>query len=282
MFEPQRLTLAYIRKRPESAARVLASMDAADSAAFLQQIPTRFAIPALACMSPHPASLLLRDVDTTSGAALLRDMEFSRACQVLRMIDDAGRRRLFADLPRRLKRDFENALAFPNGTVGAHMTTAIAALSGTDTVADAIRLIRKTENRTGDVVFIVDDRRRFSGVVPLAALLGAPAGMALADLLDTTCTQLSAYSRLDTVASLDAWHDFSRLPVVTRRGELAGALSRSALRRRGDGDAPWAATGGASLVDSMADALIVSIAGMFDLLVSGTGGLRGPGDGHGR
>ncbi len=282
MISPPELTIAYIKKRPESAGRVLASMQPEDAAAFLQAIPTRLAVQATATMNPWPASLVIRQMGATSGAALLRDLGFAEASMILRLIDPTNRPRLLAEIPRRLRRDFEMSLAFPAGTVGAHMTTAVATLAESDKISSALDLIKQAERDHADVIFVADDKRKLVGAVTVATLLRHPARTSLADLLDRSCVTLSAHTRLDTITSLDAWHDYSQLPVVNRRGELIGVISRKALRRSDLGGVADSASRPPSLIESMTEVLSASVVGLVDLLVSSSGSSDGRGDVDGR
>ncbi len=281
MFSLPELTIAYIKRRPASAARVLASLPPEDAAAFLQEIPTRFAVDAVAHMHPWPASLVIQQMGVTSGAAILRELGFADAAKILRLVDPPDRRQFLADLPRRLRRDFESSLAFATGTVGAHMTTTVATLESSESVAAALDLVKQAERGNVEVIFVVDERKRLVGAVTLAALLRHPANTALAELLDTSCTALSAHARLDTVAGLDTWHDYNRLPVVSRRGELIGAISRQALRRADQAAVADMHTGAPSLAESMTEALAASVMGLVDLLGDSSGDRQLPGADHG-
>ena len=168
------LTMAFIKKRPESAGRVLAAMRPAVAAAFLQSIPTRFAVEAVAHMNPRPASVLVTKMGVTSGAALVRDLSFAEASAILRQIDPAVRNQLLEELPRRLRRDFEMSLAFPTDTVGAHMTTAIVTLSENDKTSDALELIKQMEGDHADVILVVNDKHKLVGAVTVTKLLRHP------------------------------------------------------------------------------------------------------------
>jgi magnesium transporter len=213
----------------------------------------------------------------TSGAALVRDLSFAEASAILRQIEPGIRNQLLEELPRRLRRDFEMSLAFPTDTVGAHMTTAIATLSEDAKTADALELIKQMERDHTDVILVLNDKHKLVGAVTVTSLLRHPTHIPLVDQLDTSCVTLSAYARLDAVAGLDAWDDYNQLPVVSRRGEVIGTVSRKAVTRShlrehaSDSRAP-------SLVESMVDAFAASAAGLAELLTWTSGAMPGPGD----
>ncbi len=268
MNDKLELSVAFIKKRPESAGRVLASMRPAVAAAFLQSIPTRFAVEAIAGMNPRPASLLVEQMDIVAAAALIRDLSFAQASTMLRRIEPVARNQLLQELPRRQRRDFEMSLAFPADTVGAHMTTAIATLAESDKTTDALELVRQMERDHTDVIFVVDGKHKLVGAANVMTLLRRPVPTPLADLLDRSCITLSAYARLDSIAGHDAWQDYNQLPVVSRRGEVIGTLSRKMLSRAHRQEHVQDDTGEPSMAESMIGALTTSAVGLLGLLTS--------------
>ena len=281
MFSSPDLTIAYIRKRPASAARVLASLEPNDAAAFLREIPTRFAISALAPMNPWSASRVIQQMGVTPGAAVLQDLGFADAAKIFRLMDKADRVPFLGQLPRRLRRDLESSLAFAVGTVGAHMIAAVAILDVEDTVAEAIALLQQAQADDMDTIYLVDDKRKFAGVVAVPALLRRPINTPLHNLCNSACAQISAHARLSAIAELDAWHDYSRLPVVSRRGELLGTLARSALRDINPVQADYADREAPSVPGALTEALAHSLGGLIDLLGGGAMAGQEPDDNRG-
>ena len=208
----------------------MGSMRPTDAAAFLQAIPTRFAARAANHMRPAQVALLLQEMEQVAAAALLRQLNFLRAATVLRQIAHADRTQLLEQLPRQLKRDFEMSLAFPPGSVGASMTTSLVTVTAKDKASKALSLLKRAGPEGGDIAFVVDEENKLLGAVSIATLLRQPSGQTVAESYDQSCPVLNAQSRLAKVAGLDAWHDYSRLPVVTHRGEVIGALAHTATR----------------------------------------------------
>ncbi len=282
MFSPPDLTIAYIRKRPESAGRVLARMRPTDAAAFLQEIPTRFAVQAVASMNPRPALLVIQQMGVTSGGALLRDLDSAAASTILRQVNPAEREEFLNELPRRLRRNIEMSLTFPTSAVGAHMTTAIAVLRETDKTSDALGLVKRAGRDFADLIFVVDDNRKLVGVVSVPTLLRRGTHTVLSELVDKTCAAVSPHARLEAIASLDAWHDYSCLPVVTRHGEVIGMISRKALRRAGQSEIADTDAVSPSMAESIVESLGASVVGLVDLWTSSARDSEGQGKQNGR
>lgn len=280
MFEAPEITLGFIKRRPASAARVLATLPPADAAGFLAAIPTRYAAIALARMSPWSAAQILAALESDSSTPLLRELGFADAAKLLRLTRPATRAHLLAQLPQRLRRSFELSLSFPSDTVGANMVTEIATLTLADKPADALALVRRAARDTAELVFVTDDAHRYHAVLRTANLLRHPEYFTLADLLNTRCPALPAQARVQGIAALEAWDEFSQLPVVNRSGELLGALPRRALRLASASG--MAAAPAATLANSLVGALSASVAGLAALVAEPSAAKEPAGDADGR
>jgi magnesium transporter len=225
-----RLPIAYIRKSPVSAGRVLATMSPQTSAAFLEQLSASDAASVFASMQPLTAAGTMHAMDSAAGAAILKEMDFSGASAIVRQMERPDRDRLFDELPKRVRAALEKSLSYAPGTVGAHMTTSFATLSTHDDAASALETIRQSNRDELDAVFVVDDQRKFVGYVSTSIALRRPKATSLGELMDTSCPAVSAFSRLESIAEPVVWHDLSRLPVVNRQREVIGVISRAALK----------------------------------------------------
>ncbi len=268
MFNAPELSIGFIKRRPASAARALSSLPPAAAAGFLGAIPTRFAATALGRMSPWPAAQIVRQLDAVAAAAVLRELPYAEAAKILRLAPPDARPALLAELPQRLQRSFELSLSFPTDSVGANMTTEVATLISSDGIAQALELVRRSPRDTTELLFITDAQHHYQGVLRALNLLRHPEFFKLADLIDVNCPTLPAQARIDRIAHLDAWDDFGQLPVVSRSGELIGALPRRALRRI-DSSAQLAG-GTPSLATSLIGAMTESVTGLAKLVADDT------------
>ena len=255
------LTIAYLEKRPQSAARVLAAMNPADAAAFLETIPTRFAVRSLSVMGPWAAAPLFLRMSATHGAALLREMALPEATAILRILSADRRLSLLNEVSKDLRRDLEISLSFPGDTVGAHMITAVLALTQSHTISDALAQIRHSQSEDADTVFVIDDRRRPVGGITAGMLLQYHPDTPLGDVMDGAIGSLPARARLASVSDLAAWDEWHTLPIVNRNKELIGGLKRRSVRAAAYRP-PKVTAERASLVSLLAYA---SLATVFDI-----------------
>jgi magnesium transporter len=190
------------------------------------------------------------------GASLLQDLSYPDGSAILRLATTGDRQILLEALPHRLRRNFETSLAFPEDTVGAHMTTSILALSPVHTVGDALAEISRLPRLDGDNLYVVDGERRLVGLARIADLLRYQPNAAVGDVMEPEAASLPARARLASVESRDPWSRHSSLPVVNRQRQLIGTLSRASMRwSRKREDGPPSGVGafpGSQMIDAFA------------------------------
>jgi Mg/Co/Ni transporter MgtE len=276
------LTLAFIDRRPAAAARALTAMEVEDAAAFLDDVPARYATSALAHMSAWAASAVVARMSVEHAAGALRGLNYQTAAAVLRLVAPGPRASLLAELPAAVRRDFGITLSFPLDTVGAHMTTAILTQRFDHNVADARDLVRRARNADDACVMVLDETHRLMGVVLPVALLRATGATPLTDIMDGDVAPLSARARVATIAGLAAWDRYASLPVVSRRKHVIGALNRTTLRQILTEVESTGAHAADGLPVALADSLVGTIAGLARLLAPGPSPARDQSDRGGR
>ncbi len=265
MTSAPRLAIAYIAKSPESASRVLSSMPPEAAAAFIAEIPIAQAVNLVGHLQPAIAAEIVQAVDDKVAAAIMRDLDFGSSSAIVRQMDRSSRKRFFAKLSTRTRTMLEKSLSFARGTVGSRMTTTIATLSETDSVATALDTLRKFRRDPIDVIFVLNDARKLVGVVSSAVALRHPDDALVSAILDTSCPQVSAHSKLEAIADPAVWHDFACLPVVNRQREVIGAISRKALKHGRRASTPGANGADPSTAGSILSALATTSTGLLNL-----------------
>ena len=225
------LTLAFVQSRPQTAARVLDDLEPADAAAFLVSIPARLGAPLLSAMQPARAARAVSLQPPEQGAAMVRAMSHLDCLTVVRLLSDVERAALYAELPEQIVRNVRRSLEYPRETVGAWMDLSIAMLQATTRVDEARRYVRRGDSAVLHHVFVTGAGHRLEGAVSTAALIRAEDRTLLGAIVDAQVTPLSNRALLRLTAQLPAWDVFSLLPVVGRKGNVLGGLSRADLRR---------------------------------------------------
>jgi Mg/Co/Ni transporter MgtE len=283
MNSPSPLTLAYLEQAPASAAKALQEMGIAEAAAFLGTVPARLAAPVVNNMIPAMSARCLERLACAKSAAILRNLAHHDATTLLRLVRVEMRNTMLAELPTLMAKRLNRSLQHSLNSVGAWTDPDVPLLSPEHTVDDALRYLRDT--RSASHIFLESaSNGRFLGAISLHDLLSNERVAPLGQLPIHEITPLSSRAALATVALHAAWDDYLVLPVVGRRHNILGGLSRTALRR-GVQEQHATQNGASSVLGHVVAALLLTGAGLMRVTIQAssfrTGNLDRSGS-HGR
>jgi Mg/Co/Ni transporter MgtE len=265
MNSPSSLTLAYLEQAPASAAKVLQEMGIGEAAEFLENAPARLAAPVVNSMIPAMGARCLERVAATQSAAILRNLAHHEATTLLRLVRVDMRNVVLAELPTSMAKRLHRSLQHSINSVGAWTDPDIALLSPEHTVEDALRYLRDT--RTASHIFLESaSNGRFLGAISVHELLSSERVTPLGRLPIHEISPLSSRAALASVAVHAAWDDYLVLPVVGRRRNVLGGLSRTALRR-GVQEQHATQVNASSVLGNVVAALLLSSAGLMRLTI---------------
>ena len=264
MNSAQELSIGFLKVHPEGAALVLEAIDPEDAAAYLKEVPDTIGGRALTLIQPLVAAAILSNLTRKKSADILLTMDVQGRSRVLRLLDDNLTKSIMSQMPKGAARDLLRFLNYPEGSVGAWMSSDVAVFDKSVSVRDCIAKLRSLPGEIKSLVFIVDSQHRLHGAVDLADLLVAADDTGIDTLVDTGIRRLSPYARLSSAVALTAWDAALLLPVVDTKGKLLGALRFDRLRE-GLAAEHRSGTDGkmASLLVHMAEALLVCAAGVL-------------------
>lgn len=273
MSSQDRLTLAFIERRPQSAAEVLHEIQPNEAAEFLGDIPSRIAAAAMSRMAPWAAARCLCLMNPERAALLLGAMHAPAASGLLRIVDRVQTEAILEWLPTRTAQGLRRALEHPIGTVGAWTDQTMPVFVASNMVRETLGWMTAAVEAPPSHIFVVDAEQRLLGAVSTATLSTAPRRSALGTLLDRSVKPLFASLRLVDVANSPAWDQFLALPVTNTQDRVIGGLSRSALRRGLQHDrAPAHATRGQSIFVQLVEAFLSSTTHLAQTLISNGAG----------
>jgi magnesium transporter len=114
-------------------------------------------------------------------------------------------------------------------TAGHHLVRRVPTASPQDTVGTALDALRRHGFDAVEAVYLLDHDRRLVGLVPLAALCGAPPDRRLRELAQTPAAAVLPETDQERVASRAIAHGLAAMPVVDRTHRLLGVVPAQAL-----------------------------------------------------
>jgi magnesium transporter len=223
------LSAGYMSLHPADAARTLARLDERELVAFLAESPTRLAAQVLSEMAPSAAARAMQRMDTDILARIVAHMPTEAAAQRLHGTDRAKLRALYAALPRMAAVRLRIRLRYPEGAVGSLIDTDVLTLTPELRVLDAVRMTRRTADRLGHRLYVLDERRRLKGSVDICRLLTERDRTPVGRIMEPVQVRLNSRASIQTVENHPAWITNDSLPVVNREGVFEGILPRSSV-----------------------------------------------------
>lgn len=258
----------YLETQPKGAARVFEQLQSEDVAAYLNEAPARLAAPVVAAMVPWAAAQCLSATEAESAAATLRQMPHQDATSILRLIQPSQRALILTGLSERQARRFTRSLRFPPNTVGAWMNQGVPTLVATNKVSQALELAAQSQGIVGSHIFLTDETKKLIGAVPIADLLYRDRSIHLQQIMTRGVHGVSSRAALRSLISIAAWDEFTALPIVGRKGNFLGVLTRESLRRGvvEENAQPDISSITGSLTTELFRALLITSSGLLQLV----------------
>ncbi len=211
-------------------ARALAHMSHEDQQRLLHAVGPELAADVLEQLSRAQAVEIIEQLEPAAAAAILAELPLQAEADILRDLDDAAE--VLARLPADEAEELREISRWDDDVAGGLMEVEFLAVEGSTTVEGLVARLRSEakEFREYEVqyVYVVDDQGHLEGVLPLRAVLLAPAGSLTRDLMIPHPLLVEANVQLeDLVEVFDAIRYFA-LPVVDN-GELVGVLRRAVV-----------------------------------------------------
>lgn len=267
MSDENLLTVAFLDQAPRAAAQELQRLPLEEAAALVDSVPTRLSVEVVRSMIPWNAARIFELVEVPKAAAILRQLSFADSVTLSRHISAEHRGALFEAMPARYSMRLRNALEYPQHQVGAWIDPEIPTLRLSDTVSDALRVLREA-NAASHVFLETDDHEKFAGMIPVREIVRAELTARLEQLGIVDAPPVSNRASLASLTFDERWDDFLHLPVVGRRGNLLGGLSRQTLRHAIHEHAVSSSNRGRSLLSEVFIALTVAVVGIVRLITA--------------
>ncbi len=259
------LTLAYLEQAPAAAAKVLQDIGIDEAAAFLDSVPARLSAPVINQMIPAISARCLERMSPARSASVLRSLSYQDSAGLLRLVRAQWREQVLAELPSNVSRRLVRSLKYPLNVVGAWIDPDVPVLSPEHRVEDALNYLRQTRNASH--VFLESTTNgQFMGAVSLAELLQSDHAAALGQLRIDAVKPVSNRAGLASVAFHAGWDDYLFLPVVGRRKNVLGGISRATLRRGVRNERAAASVDPGNIVGQLVFALLLTIAGLVRVI----------------
>lgn len=209
-------------------ADLMEQLDAPDQVTLVRELPKEVASQALAEMEDgDERAELLSALDPAVGAELLHELPDDDAADLIAELEPEDANQILANLSMEEAGDLRGLLMYDEETAGGLMTTELVALRGELSAREALDEIRRQSKEVEDfyTVFVVDDRNKLLGTVPLANLVVAPPDRRVAEVAEEVAVTILPGTDQEEVGRLMSRYNLVSTPVVNEFGQLLGRIT---------------------------------------------------------
>ncbi|MCQ9616357.1 magnesium transporter [Paenalcaligenes niemegkensis] len=192
---------------------------------------------------------------------LLTHMDHDRRADLYNRLPEDARALILPGIAHAEREDIRKLASFPEGSVGAVMTSAYVTLNANMMAAEALEHVRLVapDAETIYQCYVLDDNRHLIGTISLRQLLVALPNALIADLMVTEVIHAQASAPQIEAATRISHYDLLALPIIDSNGEMVGIVTHDDARDVDDAESAddqrrFGAVG--NLAESLKDASI--------------------------
>ena len=199
---------------PAEREAVFETLDEDVAAETLEEIDPKLQVSILSSLDSDRAADIVEEMDPDAAADLLGDMSPDASEEIL------------TEMQPEERAEVKELMGFEEDTAAGRMTTDYMALGPGAKVEDAIEMLRNFEGGVESVstIYIVGDKDKLLGLVPLAKIVLAPPGTPLM-MLTGHMTTIHPGADEKTVAATFDKYNLLTLPVIDDEGRLTGVIT---------------------------------------------------------
>ncbi len=212
---------------PADVALALERVDAETLTRVLLQLDTETAADVLINLEEHTLEDIIGILKAKEIASIAAELESDDATDVIGALEDEKREQVLSKLEESDRQAVLDLLQYTDESAGGIMGAELVFVNQHARVDDAIALIREATDEIDDLhnVYVIDRDRRLRGVLPLRALVLAPRGARVADVMEPDVVTVSTDMDQEDVAELFRKYDLIAIPVVDPDGILVGRIT---------------------------------------------------------
>jgi len=221
---------AYLGLHPADLADRLQRLPTAEARAVLGQLPRPLAAGALAELEKEKIVELLQDQSPEQIAELFRELPSEVIADVAGALKPKARLAALNLLPAAQAEAAARLLQYRPDSAGGIMSDRFISLGENQSAEEALQLLRaRVEPKTDEIsyLYVVDEQRRLTGVVPLRDLVFAKPDRLVKNLMLRRVKSLPAEADQEAIAREFEHYHFLALPVVDAQNRLVGIVKAS-------------------------------------------------------
>ncbi len=212
---------------PADLADIVEELGPDDREVILETIDSEVAAETLSEIEPRIQAQIVQALAPEKAAEILDEMAPDEAADLLAEVKAETSEEILEEMSPEPKNEVEELLEFGERTAGGLMNTEYVAVAADARVADALEAVREGEGLIEGqaMLFLVDEKERLAGVVPVVRLLLADPQAPVSDLRTSDLIHVGAEEKQDRVVELFDKYNLLALAVVDHDAKLLGVVT---------------------------------------------------------
>ncbi len=212
---------------PADIADIVEDLAPAEREAVFETLDEEVAAQTLEEIDPKLQVAILSSLDSDRAADIVEEMDPDAAADVLADMPPAETQEILTEMEPEERAEVSELMAFQENTAAGRMTTEYMALKPGAKVADAIEMLRNFEGglESMSTIYIIGERDKLLGAVPLAKIVLAPADTPLMLLSTRFMPTIHPGANEKEVAEMFDKYNLLTLPVIDDEARLTGVIT---------------------------------------------------------
>ncbi len=221
------LTLICERYSPADMIRVVSALDTIEMVMIFRLFPKNYAADVFTLLEKDDQMTLIQSMAEQNVAALVKELEPDERTELFEELPAGMVKKLLLYLSPEERRIANELLNYPEDSAGRLMTPEYVDLKASMTVDEAIDHIRKTapDKETIYTGYVIDERRKLLGTVPLKDLLLSGANVKVEEIMNKNFISVNTLDDQEDVARVMQKYDLLAVPVVDSEERLVGIIT---------------------------------------------------------
>ncbi len=212
---------------PADIADIVEDLAPAEREAIFETLDEEVAAETLEEIDPKVQVSILSSLDSDRAADIVEEMDPDAAADLLGDMHPDASQEILTEMQPEERAEVAELMSFEEDTAAGRMTTEYMALRPGAKVEDAIEMLRNFEGglESLSTIYIIGDKDKLLGAVPLAKIALAPPGTPLMMLSTGHMTTVHPGADEKKVAELFDKYNLLTLPVIDDEGVLTGVIT---------------------------------------------------------
>ena len=221
----------YFERDVIGATHGLERMAEDDAVEVLKALPVSLAVQAIRHLQVSYASALLKDADPELFKAISSSLEPQFAATIFMHLPDDARERFLQHIPDRLKSRIQEALTYPEDSIGQIMSTHFLSFHKDIRVGEAVEKIRSLAKKRfpASYAYVIDDEGHLDGVMNMRDLMLADPDESLEKVMRKEVFSLHCFVDREEAANELSKRRYFAAPVVDSQNRILGIIKAEQL-----------------------------------------------------